>query len=118
VDISVAHRADNIAHICLVGKLDPYATQTMGDRFRAETASHQGPVIVDLSGVTFVTSLGIGLIIDCADTVQKRGDHMVLIPPGGHAHEVFRKTGVYMIVPAAESVEAAVAAIAGGDSGE
>ena len=113
MDINVARHAHNIAHISLVGKLDPYATQQMGDRFRAETAGQDGSVIVDLSAVTFVTSLGIGLIIDCADAVQKRGHRMVLIPPGGHADEVFRKTGVYRIVPTAGSVDEAIDIAAG-----
>lgn len=109
MDIDVARHEGNIARVSLIGRLDPHATQQMRDRIRAETAGHDGGVIVDLSGVTFVTSLGIGLIIDCADAVRKRGSTMVLIPPQGHVDEVFRKTGVYVIVPRADSIDAALA---------
>jgi anti-anti-sigma factor len=109
VDINITQLESNVSQVSLVGKLDPHATRQMGDRIRAETTGHDGPVIVDLSEVTFVTSLGIGLIIDCASGVQKRGDTMVLIPPGGHVDEVFRKTGVYLIVPTAGSVDDALA---------
>lgn len=109
MDINVTRVEPDVSQVSLVGKLDPHAAQTMGERFRAETAGREGSVVVDLTGLTFITSLGIGLIIDCAAAVQRRGDTMVLVPPGGHVDDVLRKTGVYVIVPMAVTVDKALA---------
>jgi len=111
LELTVVDLDQNIGHLELKGRLDPQGTKAVDGRFRNETALRNRPVIVDMSGVTFITSLGIGLLIDCATTVKRNGFDFILVQPSGHVHQVLRKTGIYKIIPSAESVSDAVALI-------
>jgi anti-anti-sigma factor len=113
MDMSVVDAGDDTTHVTLVGRLDPHASHQVRERLRAETVGRDRPAVLDISGVTFITSVGIGLLVDCAERLRKAGHRIVFVKPSGHVDEVLEKTGVYAIVTATTTTEEAFALLGG-----
>lgn len=113
MELTVIDADSDVSHIRLSGRMDPYGSQKVRARLRAETIERSRHVIVDMTEVTFITSVGIGLLIDCADSVHRAGHRFVIVKATGHVNEVLRKTGVYTIVANADTTEEAQAIVAG-----
>lgn len=112
MEFTVVGNANAVSHIRLAGRMDPHGTVSIRERLRAETVGRERPAVVDVSGVSFITSVGIGLLVDCAETMRRQGHAVVFVRPQGHVDEVFRKTGIYAILRCADSVEDAHTALA------
>ena len=68
-------------HIKLDGDLDIAGVGAVETRFHAHCAGNPPRVIVDLSEVGFVGSLGIRLLLQAIKTVSARGGRLVLLNP-------------------------------------
>ena len=66
--------------------------------------------ILDLSGVPYMDSAGMGLIINHYVHCQNHGSKMVAVGVSPRVHELFRMTKVDSLILQAESIEAAEAA--------
>jgi len=108
MELTVGLPGSDVSLLHLAGRMDPHATQQVKARLRSETAERDRPAVVDLSGVTFITSLGVGVLVDVGVTVQKAGHRFVLVAPPGLVRTVLEKTGVDRIFVFAESVESAL----------
>ncbi len=84
--------------VTLEGRLDVAAIQVVGDRFAFQTTTHDGPVVVDCSAVTFLASLGIGMFVGAAKGLQRRGHTLTLLRPQPRVEEVLRTTGLHNFV--------------------
>ncbi len=99
-------RLDNqITHLALVGKLDIVGLHAVDLKFHALTAARRLPSLVDLSGVDMVSSLGMGLFISCARSLQRHGAKMVLLNPQPVVEEAMRAVGIDQGIPIVRSVE-------------
>jgi anti-sigma B factor antagonist len=67
--------------------------------------------ILDLSGVPYMDSAGMGLIINYYVHCQNCGAKMVVVGVSPRVLELFRMTRVDTVIPRAESIEAAQAAV-------
>jgi len=66
--------------------------------------------ILDLSGVPYMDSAGMGLIINHYVHCQNHGSQMIAAGVSPRVHELFRMTKVDSVILQAESIEAAEAA--------
>lgn len=107
MDIEVIPRDDGVSHVRLSGRMDPHGTQKIKERFRSETVGMDRHAVVDVSDVSFITSLGVGVIVECADALQRAGWRFVLVVSPGLVRTVFEKTGVNRIVPMVSTLEEA-----------
>ena len=69
--------------------------------------------ILDLIGVPYMDSAGMGLIINCYVHCQNRGVKLVVAGVSPRVHELFKMTRVDTVIPQAASVEEAESAISG-----
>jgi len=69
------------SHIKLDGDLDIAGVGAVETRFYAHCAGNPPRVVVDLSGVGFIGSLGIRLLLQAIKTVSARGGRLVLLNP-------------------------------------
>lgn len=113
MELTVIESSGPVSHIRLTGRMDPYGSQKIRDRLRAEIIDRNRHAIVEMSEVTFITSVGIGLLIDCADKVRRGGHRFVIVKATGHVNQVLEKTGVYTIVDNVETTEDARALLPG-----
>lgn len=54
---------------------------------------------LDLSGLTFIDSVGIGVVIRLAAELQARGIEMRIVPGPRHVHRVFTTVGMAQVLP-------------------
>jgi len=93
--------------INLSGRMDVNGTQRIDLKFTALTATRKAQILVDLSNVTFIASIGIRTLISNAKAQKARGGRMVLYKPSEQVEQVLRATGVDTIIPIAHDIEAA-----------
>ncbi len=111
MNMEVADVATGVVRVTLTGRLDTAATAQMNAEFRA-VAETARSIIVDLSGVTFMSSSGIRVLLAGAAAKQRRPDKMVLLSPPPLVGEVLEMTGVPDLVPIVYDEAAALQAIA------
>ena len=77
-------------------------------KFHGFTAARRRPTLVDISGLEFITSLGMSMFVSCARSLQRFGAKMVLLNPQPEIEEALKAVGVDQGVPIVHSVEEAV----------
>jgi anti-anti-sigma factor len=78
----------------------------------ALAATDNRRVILDLSGVDFLASIGVRVILQNARAHHMRGGALVLLAPRPLIEEVLETAGVPNVVPIVADLEAARAALA------
>ena len=114
MSISFSDVGENLRRIVITGRLDIPGTDSIASKFEALAAEPKKAVVVDLSSLSFLASIGIRSLIVSAKAVQKRGGKMVLVV-GDNSTVVMslEATGVDDLIPMfkneAEAERAAVA---------
>jgi anti-sigma B factor antagonist len=103
---------DGITHLILNGRLDLEGTQAIDQKFSFATTTHKENIIVDLSGVSFMSSIGIRLLVTAAKAQVNRGGKMVLAAPQPLVRKVVEMAGIDKLIPLAVDIEAAKACFA------
>lgn len=102
------HSLENgIFGINLSGRLDVLGTQQIDLKFTALASTRRAHILVDLSNVTFISSIGIRTLVNSAKAQKMRGGSMVLYKPIGQVEEVLKATGIDLIIPIAHDLDAA-----------
>jgi anti-anti-sigma factor len=102
---------DSVRRIVLTGRLDNPGTEAMAEELRELAAAPKKGVIVDLTGVPFLASVGIGQLILNARAVKARGGILVLLAVGGSGVMTSLKmAGIDQLIPVYDSPPDAYAA--------
>ena len=101
-----------VVRVRLSGRMDIAGVDAIAVPFAALAATNDRRVIVDLSGVDFLASIGIRAILQNARAHKMRGGGMVLLAPPPLVDEVLRAGGVANVVPIVPDLDAARAALA------
>ncbi len=97
-----------IGLIKLGGKLDIIGTGEIETKFTGYCSGDNVRVVVDLSDVDFLASIGIRLLVTTAKSVAARGGKMALLSPTPEVLEVLEMTGIPAIIPTYSRLESAV----------
>lgn len=105
---------EDLRRITITGRLDMPGTDSVASQLVELTAAPRKGVVVDLSAVKFLASIGIGALIASAKAVQKRGGKMVLVVDEGSTVMMsLEATGVDQLIPVFKSIaDAEMAALA------
>jgi len=113
--MSISHDdiGDNLRRIEISGRLDIEGTNSVASQLVELTQAPKKGVVVDLSSVRFLASIGIRALITSAKAVEQRGGKMVLVVDGGSTVLTsLVATGVDQMIPifrnAAEAEKAAL----------
>jgi anti-sigma B factor antagonist len=93
--------------IKLIGKLDIIGTGEIETKFTGYCAGDKVRMVVDLSDVDFLASIGIRLLTLTAKSVATRGGKMVLLNPVPEVQNVLEITGIPAIIPIYSQLESA-----------
>ena len=88
-----------IIRVILEGTLDVEGTAALEPQLTHLTASDRAFVIMDLAGVDFMSSIGIGAIVRVAKTLRRRGGNMVMLSPKQVVHMILAKTRIDSLIP-------------------
>jgi anti-anti-sigma factor len=102
----------DVLKVSLSGRLDSAGVDAIAMPFAALAATDNRRVIVDLSDVDFLASIGIRAILQNARAQRMRGGSMVLLAPRPLIEEVLHAAGVPNVVPIARDLDTARAALA------
>ncbi len=112
--ISHTDVGDNLRNIVVLGRLDIAGTESVAVELEKLVAAPKKGVVVDVSSLKFLASIGIRALIKSAKAVKARGGRMVLVV-GTNSTVVMslEATGVSNLIPMFESnAEAERAAVA------
>ena len=100
-----------IGLIKLTGRLDIVGTSRIETKFAGYCSGDKALVVVDMSGVDFLASIGIRLLVLTAKSVSKRGGKMALLAPVDEVRQVLEITGIHSIIPVYSRLESAQAVL-------
>jgi anti-anti-sigma factor len=106
--MTILPRADEIAHVVLSGRLDTVGAEDISEGFLQATALREGPAIVDLSEVDFLSSRGIGALLASGKRLQKAGHKLVLLSPQPLVESILRISRVDALMPIAADLDVAI----------
>ena len=102
---------NNIRLIKLIGRLDISGVSAIESQFSDYSFGETPRVIVDLSEVEFLASIGIRLLTLNAKSIANRGGRMILLNPKPDIKGVLDITGIPAIIPIYHDLQSAVAAL-------
>jgi anti-anti-sigma factor len=77
--ISYTDVGDNLRKIVILGRLDIPGTESVAGELEKLAAAPKKGVVVDVSSLKFLASLGIRALLKSAKAVEERGGRMVLV---------------------------------------
>lgn len=99
---------NSIRLIKLSGALDINGVRDVEIDFVRLCTGENVCVLVDLSKVNYISSIGIPLLVNSAKSLARQGGKMALLHPQRAVENVLELTGIPMIIPIYESVHTAV----------
>lgn len=106
MSISYVDIGEDLRRIEITGRLDMVGAGSIASQLVELTAAPKKGVVVDMSGVEFLASIGIRALIASAKAVQARGGRMVLIVnPATTVVMSLKATGVDLLIPVFDNRE-------------
>jgi anti-sigma B factor antagonist len=107
MQISYSDLDNGIGLIKLFGQLDILGTGEIETKFTGYCSGDRVHMIVDLSEVDYLASIGIRLLMLTAKSVMTRGGKLVILNPTLEVHNVLEITGIPAIIPIYSQLESA-----------
>jgi anti-sigma B factor antagonist len=106
MQFTISDEAGATAKIGLVGKLDIAGAEVIALPLATLAGGKKG-VVVDLSGVTFLASIGIRHLVLATKALARKGGKLVLVSPTDAVKEVLVTSGVTDLMPIVTTERAA-----------
>ncbi len=107
MQLEMARLDGGLKLITLTGRLDLEGANAIDMQLTAHTATERSAVVVDLSAVEFVASMGMRLLLSNAKAIAKRGGKLVLIGARPAVTEAFGAAGIDTLIPMYVDLDAA-----------
>jgi anti-anti-sigma factor len=113
MSVSYEDVGDNLRRIMIFGRLDMEGADSLSPRIMELAGEPKKGVIIDLSALRFLASVGIRVLVACAKAVQQRGGKLVVVVDQGSSVSMsLEATGVDELIPVfTNSAEAGRAAL-------
>ena len=113
MQMDVSEIDGGIRHIRLAGRMDVAGTQAIDLRFTALTATRRSAIVVDLSEVSFLASIGMRTLLSNAKALSLKGGKMVLLNPQPMVASALSTAGIDTLIPVHHDLESACKALEG-----
>lgn len=113
MEFQVAEVSPDTVRVVLTGRLDAAGADKAELPFTAAVGGGGKNALLDLSGVGFVGSLGIRMLIAVARVVHRKGRQMVLFGVAPDVAEVFDTVSLDQLIPIVGTEAEALARIGG-----
>ena len=102
-----------ITHVQVIGRLTLGREAQRLESLTADLAQKGvSKVILDLSGVEYIDSSGIGIVMLSSGRLKQAGSRMVVVVPEGRVLQLLKMAGLDALLIISDSVEKAAAAVA------
>jgi anti-anti-sigma factor len=109
MEIALEEMSDNIAKVVLRGRFDTTGAVVIELPFN-KAVTERRRIVVDLSGVTFLSSYAIRVLLVGAKMAGGKGGKLVILCPEGNVAKVLKTAGTDALIPILATQDAAVAA--------
>lgn len=110
LEIHVENRAGaTVAH--LRGQAHNDQADRLRDALGTIVRGPRGPVIVDLRGLSFIATAGLGELLSFREQLAARGDALHLAGADAHIADMFRRTRLGELFPMFPDADTAIAAM-------
>ena len=108
MQVSVAHHPPNTAVLILRGSLDIDTAASLKANLGRLVERPTPRVVVDLSGLDFCDSMGVGVLVTAHGRAMERGGWVHLAAPSGFLRRLFSTLGLTEYLSLHSDVEAAL----------
>jgi anti-anti-sigma factor len=102
---------DGVVKINLSGRMDIEGVGLIDAKFADMTAEPRMSIVVDLSGVPFMSSIGIRAVLMNAKPVIRRGGKFVLLSPQPDVETALKTSGVGQYLSICGNLDEAIARV-------
>lgn len=113
MEMTILEETDRYIAVALAGRLDLQGVNDIEIPFKERAACAPGDLIVDLSRLDFLASLGMRVLITSAKRVQKNGGRLILVAPQEEVENALKMSGLDQVMPMVDSMEEARALVQG-----
>ena len=99
--------ARTVVHVA--GEIDVASADRLRERLARTVAEGGTDLVVDLTGVTFMDSTGLGLLVGTLKRVRTAGGRMALVLDAEPLLKVFRITGLHQVFTIHPTLDEALA---------
>lgn len=110
MQITISDQAGPTGKAAMRGKLDIVGAEAVAVPLAALAGARQN-VILDMSGVTFLASIGIRHLVAATKTLSRKGGKLILVGPSDGVREVLATSGLLDLMPIVASEAEATALI-------
>jgi anti-sigma B factor antagonist len=111
VNMAIAGLDNGVTKITLSGRLDTPGVDRIEARLVATVVPNHRSTIIDVSGVDFITSMGIRMLITVARSLALRQAKVALYGAQSMVNEVFERVALPEIIPVVETEADAISAV-------
>jgi anti-anti-sigma factor len=97
-ELTIVETTDTLTRVKLEGRLDTAGVDEVEVKFNAKVCPAGKDTLVDVSGVTFLASMGIRMLISAARTLSRHSARMVLIGPQALVRESIGHAGLDALI--------------------
>jgi len=108
MEITILERDDGITHVVLAGRLDTTAAEELGPNISDAATGPDQPAIIDVSGIEFLASMGIGLLLANSKRLTKAGHKLVILNPQGMVDVVLKASRLDKVMAIAYDLDEAI----------
>lgn len=98
--LEIIDDTDGVTRVLLEGRMDIQGALAVDSQFQ-EIAKSKRKVLVDLSKVDFLASLGMRTLVMSSKAIRNEGGTMVLFHPQPNVEEALKTAGLDMVIPIA-----------------
>ncbi len=119
MDLSIeTERVGNVVVLHVAGEVDVFTAPQLREALVGAIEEGSRNVVVDLQGVDFLDSTGLGVLVAGLKRVRQYGGDLSLVCTREHILKILDITGLVKVLKVYDSVEAATAVEASDSSGE
>ena len=107
MELTTRETAEGVKVITLSGRMDIAGTQEIELKFTSVSASQKALVAVDVSGVSFLASIGMRTLVSSARALMNRGGAMALVNPQPLVQQALIAAGIDSLIPIYPNVDEA-----------
>ena len=110
MDLQIEHLSDDVDRAIAIGRWDVPGAAQIESRLSALSGSGRA-IILDMSQVSFLSSMGMRSIVMAAKAVALHKTKMALLAPNQHVWSVLTASGIDTLVPIHTNLRRALAAV-------
>ncbi len=100
-----------MTNLKLSGRMDIEGAEEVNLSLNVATSEDGALLIVDLSEVDFMSSIGIGVLVRVANAARRRGGNLVLLSPQPVVRLVLVKTHIHEVITICDMLDEAMSAV-------